>query len=58
MKKIECHISEEKSQQIDKICEKECYTRAEFNRRALENHLWCLAHQIEVNPHELDNDKD
>ena len=39
MKKIECHISDEKSQQIDKICDKEGYTRAEFNRRAVEAYL-------------------
>lgn len=36
MKKIECQISDEKSGQIDNICEKEGYTRAEFARRALE----------------------
>ena len=39
MKKIECHISDEKSEEIDKICDKEGYTRAEFNRRALELYL-------------------
>ena len=37
--KIECQISEEKSQFIDKICEKEKYTRAEFNRKAIEFYL-------------------
>jgi hypothetical protein len=42
MKKIECQISEEKSEFIDKICEKECYTRAEFNRRALELYISIL----------------
>ncbi len=42
MKKIECYISEEKSEQIDKVCDKEGYTRAEFNRRALELYLNAL----------------
>lgn len=42
MKKIECHISDEKSKQIDKICDKEGYTRAEFNRRALELYIKAL----------------
>ena len=42
MKKIECHISDEKSKEIDKICDKEGYTRAEFNRRALELYLMSL----------------
>ena len=39
MKKIECQISDEKSNLVDKICEEEGYTRAEFNRRALELYL-------------------
>ncbi len=39
MKKIESYISDEKSKQIDEICNKEGYTRAEFNRRALELYL-------------------
>lgn len=39
MKKIECQISDEKSQQIEQICNKEGYTYAEFNRRALEYYL-------------------
>lgn len=42
MKKIECQISEDKSVQIDEICDKEGYTRAEFNRRALELYLMSL----------------
>ncbi len=42
MKKIECLISDEKSQQIDSICDKEGYTRAEFTRRALELYLMSL----------------
>lgn len=42
MKKIECQISDEKSYYIDKVCEKEGYTRAEFNRRALELYLLSL----------------
>ena len=42
MKKIECHISDDKSKEIDKICDKEGYTRAEFNRRALELYLMSL----------------
>ena len=39
MKKIECMVSIEKSNIIDVICEKEGYTRAEFNRRALDSFL-------------------
>lgn len=39
MKKIECLISDEKDELINKICDKECYTRAEFTRRALELYL-------------------
>jgi metal-responsive CopG/Arc/MetJ family transcriptional regulator len=45
MKKIECLISDEKSQEIDNICDKECYTRAELNRRALEAYLWNINHK-------------
>lgn len=36
MKKIECVIGAEKNAIIDGICEKESYTRAEFNRRAID----------------------
>lgn len=43
MKKIECHISDDKSKEIDKICDNEGYTRAEFNRRALESYLWNIS---------------
>lgn len=42
MKKIECLVSDEKNRVIDEICEKEGYTRAEFNRRALELYLSSL----------------
>lgn len=42
MKKIECQISDEKAQIIDKICDKEGYTRAEFARRSLELYLKSL----------------
>lgn len=42
MKKIECYISDEKSENIDKICNKEGYTKAEFARRALELYLLSL----------------
>ncbi len=39
MKKIESLISEEKMDKVDVVCEKEGYTRAEFMRRAIDNHL-------------------
>jgi uncharacterized protein (DUF1778 family) len=39
MKKIECHISDDKSEVIDKICEINGYTRAEFNRRLIDEYL-------------------
>jgi hypothetical protein len=39
MKKIECLISDEKNEFIDKVCDSEGYTRAEFNRRALELYI-------------------
>lgn len=42
MKKIECFISDDKSKQIDQICNKEGYTKAEFTRRALELYLMSL----------------
>lgn len=42
MKKIECLLSDEKNKTIDTLCDKECYTRAEFNRRAIENYLKLL----------------
>ena len=56
MKKIECHISDEKSAEIDKICDKEGYTRAEFNRRALENYLYSLSHkEITIYPETIED---
>jgi hypothetical protein len=39
MKKIQCFLSEEKMGVIDSICEKNGYTRAELNRRALDLYL-------------------
>ncbi len=39
MKKIESYMSDDKFDDINKICEKEGYTKAEFNRRALEYFL-------------------
>jgi hypothetical protein len=58
MKKIECHISDEKSDEIDKICDKEGYTRAEFNRRALEAYLWNITKGLVKNVTAIDsNDK-
>lgn len=39
MKKIEAFISDEKIKTLDKVCEKECYTRAEFLRRAIDEYL-------------------
>jgi len=36
MKKIECQISEEKMNQVDTLCQRNGYTYAEFNRRAID----------------------
>ena len=52
MKKIECHLSDENSQQIDEICDKEQYTRAEFNRKALEFYLWMSKQGFDYYPKE------
>ena len=52
MKKIECHISDESSERIDEICTKECYTRAEYNRKALEFYLWVCKEGFDYYPKE------
>jgi len=39
MKKIECLVSQEKAVEIDEVCDKEGYTRAEFTRRAIDHYL-------------------
>lgn len=40
MKKIECFIPDEINEAIDKLREQKHQTRAEFNRRALENYVY------------------
>ena len=39
MKRIECLISDDISNAVDKIVEYRQQTRAEFNRRAIENYI-------------------
>lgn len=39
MKKIECLVSDEKMEEIERICQKEGYTRAEFMRRTIDNYI-------------------
>lgn len=39
LKKVECHITEEKRLLIESLCEETRQTRAEFVRRALDNHI-------------------
>lgn len=39
MNKIECLVSEQKMTIINNICSAENYTRAEFNRRAIDYYL-------------------
>lgn len=45
MKKIECLVSKEKDDFINAVCDKEGYTRAEFNRRAVELYIKSLEGQ-------------
>lgn len=46
MKKIECMISDEKMKQIDEYCNKEGYTYAEFNRRAIDSMILHIENSI------------
>ncbi len=46
MRKIECFIPDEISKAVDKIREQKHQTRAEFNRRALEDYVY---NQLENN---------
>ena len=39
LKKVECHITEEKRLLIESLCEETRQTRAEFVRRALDSHI-------------------
>ena len=45
MKKIECEVTDEVNDCIDKLCEQSSYTRAEFNRRAIN---WYIDFRLEV----------
>jgi len=46
MKKIECFIPDEINEAVDKLREQKHQTRAEFNRRALEDYVY---NQLENN---------
>ncbi len=48
MKKLEFFVSDDRAALIDKICDKEGYTRAEFNRRAVEKYMAEKAQELGI----------